>query len=262
MKTAGYKALAGIVERALRGGMMERQVVAGTLTVEMFDAVTVGAMVEMYDAEAGGGDGGDGGVDVGAQAEAFTEPQGPGVDLGPGLPKWPVKWRKPTAEILAAVKAASEKYEVPEEVIIAVIRKESGFNPKLKGYKNGTTDTTSKAYSKTFRNSYERNKGIKIPNSGGMRWGEKFAPTDWSAYGLTQTLLFNLYGPPGLFKASEPISAVYEVRRNVMAGARVLKILYDKYGTWEDAVWRYNGSKKYQREVFAFLETFRAAQVA
>ena len=36
-------------------------------TVEMFDAVTVGAMVEMYDAEAGDGD-----VDVGAQAEAFT----------------------------------------------------------------------------------------------------------------------------------------------------------------------------------------------
>jgi len=241
MKPAGYKALGAVVERALRGGMMTQANVgaAGVLTVEMFDAITVGAMIEMYDAEAG-----DDAVDVGA--EAFNEPQVPGVDIGPGFPKWPIKWRKPTAEILAAVKEASVKYDVPEEIIFAVIRKESSFNPKVRGV--------------VLKGSYARNKDIKIPGSS-ITWGEKFAEDEWRALGICQVVNFNLFGVRGLLKASDPISKAFDVRTNVMAGARVLKILYDKYGTWEESVWQYNGSKKYQREVFAFLETFRAAQV-
>jgi lysophospholipase L1-like esterase len=256
MNGKGYAALAAVVEGALRGGAMVQQAVAGVLTVEMFDAIMVGLDYDAYDAERSGAlpafdvwsviDAGGEVINIDVGAEAFNEPHEPGIDIGPDAPKWPTKWRKPTKEILAAVKAASVKHEVPEEVILAVIRKESNFDPKLRGYR-------------PLKASYARNKDHKIPGSS-ITWGDKFSEDDWRAISIMQVLPFNLFGVPGLLKASDPISAAFNVRTNIMAGARVLKILYDKYGNFEDAVWKYNGSRQYQREVFAFLETFRAAQ--
>ena len=171
------------------------------------------------------------------------------AEVGIDLPNWPAGWRKPTREILTAVSNASELYGVPEDIIHAVIRKESSHDPKLRGYK-------------PLKASYARNKDIAIPGGGGLTWGQKFDEDGWRAYGIMQVLPFNLWGVKGLLKASAPISAAFDVRTNILGGARVLKILFDKFGTWEDAVWKYNGSHAYQREVFAFLNTYRAAQVA
>jgi soluble lytic murein transglycosylase-like protein len=75
-----------------------------------------------------------------------------------------------------------------------------------------------------------------------------------------QVLPFNVYGVPGLLKASASKEAAYDTRTNVFAGTRYLRGLFDKYGNYEDAIWKYNGSKGYMREVLAFRETFRAAQ--
>lgn len=219
-------------------------VVGNVMTASRLDAVVVGAQVAAYDAEAGTVDFLTVvGLEVGA---AFAEPHAPGVFIGADAPLWPPGWRRPTAAMIAAVAAASAKYDVPEDYIWAVIRKESNATAGLRGYK-------------ALKASYARNKDIRIPGSK-ITWGEKFTEDEWRALGVCQVLPFNLFGVPGILKAADPISKAFDVRTNIMAGTRVLKILYDKYGTWADAVWKYNGSKMYMREVLAFRETFLAAQ--
>lgn len=160
---------------------------------------------------------------------------------------WPDGWVKPSKAYLAAAKEASDKYAVPIENIFAITRKESSrFSPKVKG--------------RQLITSYNRVKDKVIPNSGGVTWGEKFKPEQWRAYGIMQVLPFNLFGIPGLLKASAPIDAALDTRINVLAGAKTLRNWYDKYGNWEDAILKYNGSEQYRREVLAFRDEFRTAQ--
>ena len=221
------------------------------IATELYDVAAVGGYAPEFNVEAGpvefdAEDDDAGGADDvrGDKAFDFVAEAG-AVDLA----RWPAGWRKPSQAVLAAVAAASVKYEVPEDIILAVIRKESSdFNPRARGV--------------VLKGSYARNKDLPIPRGGGITWGQKFRESDWGAWGIMQVVPFNLYGDGRLIKVSEPLTAMFDVKRNVMGGARVLKILFDKYGTWEDAVYRYNGSKKYQREVFAFLAELRAAQVA
>jgi len=211
--------------------------VTGIMTGDVFELCVVGLE---FDAERES--------PVSVDVWSIIGQSGPPVFIGADAPLWPAGWRKPSAEILKAVAEASKEFDVPEDVILAVIRKESNFDPKLWGYK-------------ALKASYARNKDMKIPGSK-TTWGEKFTEDQWRAIGVMQVLAFNLFGVKGILKAGAPIEDAFKVRTNVRAGARVLHILYEKYGTWEDAVWKYNGSRVYQREVFAFREEFRAAQVA
>jgi soluble lytic murein transglycosylase-like protein len=160
---------------------------------------------------------------------------------------WPESWVKPSKAYLAAAAEASAKYEVPIENIFAITRKESSrFSPTVKG--------------RQLMTSYNRVKDKVIPGSGGVTWGEKIAPEDFRALGVMQVLPFNIFGVPGLLKWNAPLDAALDTRINVLAGTRVLRQFYDKLGNWEDAIWKYNGSKIYLREVLAFREEYRAAQ--
>jgi hypothetical protein len=162
---------------------------------------------------------------------------------------WPDGWKKPSQTYLLAAKEAAAKYDVPIENIFAITRKESAdFSPKARG--------------RQLLKSYNRVKNKPIPGGNGLTWGDKYAPEEWHAYGIMQVLPFNLYGIPGLLKASAPKDAAFDTRINVLAGTRVLRQLFDKLGNWEDAIWKYNGSKGYMREVLAYRNEFRAAQVA
>ena len=160
---------------------------------------------------------------------------------------WPESWVKPSKAYLAAAAEASAKYDVPIENIFAITRKESSrFSPTVKG--------------RQLMTSYNRVKDKVIPGSGGVTWGEKIAPEDFRALGVMQVLPFNIFGIPGLLKWNAPLDAALDTRINVLAGTRVLRQFYDKLGNWEDAIWKYNGSKIYLREVLAFREEYRAAQ--
>jgi soluble lytic murein transglycosylase-like protein len=176
-------------------------------------------------------------------------------------PRWPAGWPGAVPVIHDAVAEASATFGVPAEILYGIMRKESAFKTKLVGYKNATEDTTSPAYSPTFRTSYERNKDLRIPGSR-ITWGEKFTPEQWTALGICQLVPFNLVGKKYGVKAGAPWAALFDVRTQVMCAGDLLKTLFDKYGDWETAVLRYNGARSYQREVLAFAETFRAAQVA
>lgn len=160
---------------------------------------------------------------------------------------WPESWVKPSKAYLAAAAEASARYDVPIENIFAITRKESSrFSPSVKG--------------RQLLSSYNRVKDKVIPGSGGVTWGEKYSPDEWHAIGIMQVLPFNIFGVPGLLKANAPKEAAYDTRINVLAGTRYLRGLYDKLGSWEDAILRYNGSKIYLREVLAFRDEYRAAQ--
>jgi soluble lytic murein transglycosylase-like protein len=160
---------------------------------------------------------------------------------------WPAGWVKPSAKYIAAAKEAAEKYGVPIENIFAITRKESSrFSPSVMG--------------RVLKTSYERVKDMVIPNSGGMTWGQKFSADQWRALGIMQVLPFNLFGVPGLLKANAPVTAALDTRLNVLAGARVLKQWFDKTGSWEDAILKYNGAKSYQKEVLGYRDEFVAAQ--
>ncbi len=160
---------------------------------------------------------------------------------------WPEAWPRPSKAYLAAAVEASKRYDVPIENIFAITRKESHrFSPTVKG--------------RQLAASYNRVKDMVIPGSGGVTWGERFAPEEWRAYGIMQVLPYNLIGVPGLLKWNAPKEQMLDTRLNVLAGARVLRQWHDKLGNWEDAIWKYNGARSYQREVLAFREEYRAAQ--
>lgn len=259
----GVDALAARVSDALtKGTDMSGPAVVGVMTAELFDATVGGALAEAGAAELEALAGLDGpGAAVGAEeagdpddfdaADASPAPVDVWSVLGaaPAGGDWPAGWRTPSAKVAAAVTEASAEFAVPEDYIWAVMRKESHFDPSLRGYR-------------ALAASYARNRDVKIPGGGGLTWGEKFDEDGWRAYGLMQVLPFNLFGVKGILKASDPISKAFDVRTNVRAGARVLKILRDKYGNWEDAVWRYNGSKAYMRQVLAFRDELLAARPA
>jgi lysophospholipase L1-like esterase len=173
---------------------------------------------------------------------------------------WPANWPKAAPAIHAAAHEASDKFGVPLPILYGIMRKESVFNTKLVGYKNATTDPSSKKYSKTFRASYERNKDKRIPGGGGLTWGQMFTPDQWTAWGVCQLLPFNIVGKRYGVKAGAPLSSLYDVRAQLLCAGELLKALFDKHGDWETAVLKYNGARSYLREVLAFAEEFKAAQ--
>jgi lysophospholipase L1-like esterase len=174
-------------------------------------------------------------------------------------PRWPEGWPGAVPAIHDAVDEANRTFGVPVDILYGIMRKESAFDRKLVGYKNATSDETSKKYSKTFRASYERNRNLTIKGSS-MTWGQMFTAEQWTAWGICQLLPFNIVGKRYGVKAGAPLSALFDVRAQIMCAGELLKTLYDKYGDWETAVLRYNGARSYLREVLAFAAAFRAAQ--
>ena len=253
MNGKGYAALASLVEAALRGGTNMQTTAGGVFTAAMFDGVLVGA--ELARAEFGYHDSEGEGVAVGYDATRAVV--GDDGDIN-----WPPGWRPAPQNVVDAVNEASAKFGVPRDIILSIIWKESRFNPKLVGYKNATTDTSSKAYSPTFQASYARNKDLRIPGGGGMTWGQMFTPAQWTVYGVMQTMPFNLVGKPDGVKAGAPLSQMFDVRKNILCGTALLATLHAKYGNWPTAILRFNGAKSYQREVLANVDALKQAQAA
>ena len=258
MKQVGYVALTALDALALTHGGTEMQTTAtvGVFTAEMFDGLCVGG----EDAVVGGE------ADLepwSGDARIYDYDSIRSVAVGDeGDIQWPPGWRPAPQNVVDAVNEASAKFGVPRDIILSILWKESRFNPKLVGYKNATTDTSSKAYSKTFRASYERNKDLRIPGSS-MTWGEMFPdPTRWTAIGICQLLNFNLVGKRYGVKAGAPWSSLFDVRTQILCCGDLLKTLYDKYGDWPTAILRYNGASSYRREVLGYVDALKAAQAA
>lgn len=171
-------------------------------------------------------------------------------------PTLPPDWGKPTPAIVATVEEAAEKFAVPREILYSVIRKESNFNPTLKGYKNATN-------SDTFRKSYERYKDQVIPgrNPRKLTWGQMFAPEDWTAYGLMQLLPYHIVGKTGGVPVGAPLAKLFDPVSNIRLAAAYLSVLYRKHGTWDEALRIYNGSRVYVRMVLAYVDEFKGAVV-
>lgn len=176
-----------------------------------------------------------------------------GVDLVEAIKNrvWPAGWRKPTDEMIAVIEQAAQQFDVPVELLYSVIRKESNFNPKAKGYKHGGN-------SPTYAKSYEKYKNLTIPNSGGMTWGQMFKLEDWRPYGLCQLNAYHLVGTTGGVKAG-PISNLFSVVPNVRRAAALLASLKQKRESWDDVLQAYNGSSAYRKEVAGFIVAFKEA---
>ena len=253
MNGKGYAALASLVEAALRGGTNMQTTAGGMFTAAMFDGVLVGA--ELARAEFGYHDSEGEGVAVGYDATRAVV--GDDGDIN-----WPPGWRPAPQNVVDAVNEASAKFGVPRDIILSILWKESRFNPKLVGYKNATTDTSSKAYSPTFQASYARNKDLRIPGGGGMTWGQMFTPERWTATGVMMLLPYNIVSKPDGVKAGAPYAQLFDVRKNILCGTKLLADLYAKYGDWPTAILRFNGAKSYQREVLANVDALKQAQAA
>jgi hypothetical protein len=245
MNGAGYQALGQLVRPPLIGA-------AAVAGVAIIDLTGVGAGDDDATAKGLTGYGDDDEAALRAEL-ALVNPvnQPPALDAdaddvaaGADVPPWPPTWRRPAAGVLAAAAAAALAFLVPLKILLGVIFKESGFNAKLKGYKNALS-------SPTFAKSYAKYKDLVIPgkNPRKLKWGQVFGPEDWTAYGLCMTLPFCIYGitvPVGA-----PISALYDVIPNIRAGAKSLAYWYQQTGgdSWDKALKRYNGSSVYVHQV-------------
>jgi hypothetical protein len=207
-------------------------------------------------------------------ASADAPARAPASQVARGdAPRWPAEWRAiPSTELQGATKAAAEEYGVPILLLYAVMFVETGgtFKSKVRGkYHAGN--------SARFAKSYAVRRGQRIPGSS-VRWGEKFRPEDYRPIGIMQVNPYHIWGV--VLSASAPLEAGYEVLANMRAGARVLRVGFDSGGTWIKALRAYNWKPAFRRAVLsvyralggdvaslgrggvAFLETFRAAQVA
>ena len=151
----------------------------------------------------------------------------------------------PSAEIQAAAKAAADEYGVPLLLLYAVAWVESGYKLRTK-YKHNATN------SKVWRDSYNLRRNWKIPGST-ITWGQKFRPEDWHPYGLMQVNPYGIWG--ATLAAGAPIEAGFELTSNMRAGARALRLHFDKGKTWIKALWGYNAKVKYRNLV---LDAYRA----
>lgn len=158
----------------------------------------------------------------------------------------PPGWAKPTPAIIRAVEQASKEFVVPEDIIYSVIRKESNFNPRLRGYKHGGN-------SPTFSKSWEKWRTLKIPNGRGMTWGQMFPTKEsWRPYGLMQLMPYHVVGKSGGVRAGAPLTDLFDVQKNIRLAAAFLKVLFAKHGNWFGALREYNGAKVYARQVLAY----------
>lgn len=163
---------------------------------------------------------------------------------------FPPDWPQPSAIVQREIDAAAKDLNVPPEILYAVARKESSFNPKAKGYANAANNAR-------FAKSYASYKDRVIPgiNPKGLTWGDMFtAPESWTAYGLIMALPFNLVGKKGLVAPGEPIDKLFHPRFNVRGGAGLLHDHYTATGDWEQALRRYNNSSAYVREVLDYAK--------
>jgi soluble lytic murein transglycosylase-like protein len=177
--------------------------------------------------------------------------------MAPNLENWPSDWGKPSKEMMAVIAEAAEKFEVPEDLIYGIIRKESNFNPKLRGYKHGGN-------SKTFAESYEKYKNKVIPgkNPKSVTWGEVFKkPEDWCPYGLMQTLPYHVYGKTGGVPIGSPIKDLFKVAPNVRCAVAYLTALAKKYpGSWGKVLKVYNGKTSYAIQVASYISQYNEAR--
>ena len=173
------------------------------------------------------------------------------------LANLPPGWAKPTPAIIATVEKAAKIFSVPEDVIYGVIRKESNFNPKLRGYVHAGTmvnKKTGKAYvSERFQKSYADWKNRRIPGGGGVTFGQMFPkPEDWRPYGLMQMMPYHTVGKMGGIKAGSTLDKMFDVVPNIMLATALLKVLHLKHGNWFGALKEYNGAGSYARQVLAY----------
>lgn len=170
------------------------------------------------------------------------------------MPTFPPGWGKPTPAIVETVEQASEQFGVPKDLIYSVIRKESNFNPRLRGYKHAGN-------SETYRKSYEKYKDKVIPGSS-MTWGQMFKPEDWRPYGLMQLNPYHLVGKAGGVKAGVPLSKLFDPVPNIRIACAYLAALYTKHNNWETALKVYNGSTTYVKLVVAYIDELKAHEAA
>jgi soluble lytic murein transglycosylase-like protein len=169
----------------------------------------------------------------------------------------PEGWNKPTPAIIRAVEQSSREFDVPEDLLYGMIRKETNFRPTLQGYKHGGN-------SQTFRESWERNKDKVIPgkNASGLTWGDMFpTPESWRPMGLCQLMPFHLVGKTGGIKAGEPLEGMYDVLRQCRIAASYLRALFNKHGSWGEALRIYNGSSAYVRMVASYITEMKGSTV-
>lgn len=169
------------------------------------------------------------------------------------MPIFPGDWGKPTDEMVVLIQEATEKFGVPENLIYGIIRKESNFNRKLRGYKHAGN-------SETFATSYANYKDQIIPGNNPKKiiWGQMFPKErDWTPYGLMQLLPYHVVGKTGGVKPGAPISEMYKVAPNIRLGVAYLAALHKKYpDSWGMVLVRYNGAKVYALQVAGFITAF------
>lgn len=177
--------------------------------------------------------------------------------MAPNFENWPSDWGKPTKEMIAVIEEAVDKFEIPENLLYSLIRKESNFNPKLRGYKHAGN-------SETFAASYEKYKGVVIPGSNPKKitWGQMFPkPRDWTPYGLCQLMPYHVVGKTGGVKPGASLSELYKVAPNIRLSCSLLAALHKKYpDSWGMVLVRYNGAKSYAIQVAGYMSAFNQSQ--
>lgn len=151
-----------------------------------------------------------------------------------------------SAEIQSAARAAADEYGVPLLFLYAVLWVESRYEAKARGKLHGGN-------CQRFSESYATWKGRTIGESS-KRWRDLFPTANlWRPIGAAQVLPYHLWGVT--LSADAPLAAGFEVLPNIRAGARVLRLGYDKGKSWIKSLAVYNAKPAFRNLV---LDAYRA----
>ena len=173
---------------------------------------------------------------------------------------WPARWRvwpeftkRPPPALERAIDAAAGNDLVLKRLLLALARRESRFNLRIRGYAHGGTPPAGlsakqlKPY-QAYAASYARHRGQRIAGSA-TTWGQRFQPTDWRPYGALQINPVHIWGP--IVPASAPLTAAYDADTIAKAGARLLRQWRAETGSYAAAVAnRWNRSPSWATDVF------------
>jgi hypothetical protein len=143
--------------------------------------------------------------------------------------------RKPSVKLLTLVADAAARYEIPGNLLLAVIYNESGFSEKIPNFRKEPG-----SYAKWQKS------GAKIPGTN-QKWTDVYPADKWGSGGPTQTMIFNVVGKPGGLNPGEWFDKL-TLEMSIDLGARALKDAYNANADkpdalrWYYAVARYNGS--------------------
>jgi len=143
--------------------------------------------------------------------------------------------RKPSDKLLALVADAAVRYDIPVDLLLAVIYNESGFSESIPNFRQEK---------ESFATQLKRNTTIPGTN---QKWTDVYPIEKWGSGGPTQTLIYNVVGKPGGLKPGEWFDKL-TLEMSVDLGARELRRCYDAASDkpdalrWYYAVARYNGT--------------------